>query len=745
MARPSTPLAWRRLCAGLLIVGLVGCTDQPPPPVDPAAGPGGANSPPGAPRAYLAQVGFTPDAAKYFPLVDHTLQLTPAELDRLRANGFVVSDRLAFTDFSTAYAYIYQKDLPVLITTDSLLQAVHQTYDDLLVHLETRVLPDQLTHLLSGARQRLQTDAAANADPQLAGLYADLDTYLGVPLALLADDAPPAAWPPAIATYREQARAAQGVGRVTLFGAPHTVDFTVFAPRGHYATTPALGRYFQALTWLGQVDLRLVDYDPAGRPTLDVAQLAAAVLLRNAVAQAGVRATWQDVDTLLRTFVGASDNTTLPDLDRFSADAALPAPGVILRQSDTAAWLRLLTTRDYGQQRITSQILLSDPARAQPTPRPISFLLFGQRFVLDSDLMTNLAFDRLLVDGRKVPRPLPSPLDVMYALGNDRAATHLAPELARYGYRANLDTLRAAVDHYAPDFWTGSAYNRWLGALRPLGADTTGLHYPQALRTAAWADKMLETQLASWAQLRHDNILYAKFVTIAEALCSYPAGYVEPYPAFYAALHAYAHAGQDTLANLQGCDVSGDAREVRVTALTYFANLAAVTAQLQTLAEKELRLEPFSQDEETFLKSTTIHQVTSMKQGCVTVQKETWSGWYPTLFPWQETTPALIADVATNPNTDPGSGLTPPGVLHVGTGPVAATILIADTDEGPTMYVGPAFTYYDFVEPGFPPVRLTDQQWQQRLDAPARPAPPAWTAGFRLPVTHRPDYLQLTK
>jgi hypothetical protein len=72
-------------------------------------------------------------------------------------------------------------------------------------------------------------------------------------------------------------------------------------------------------------------------------------------------------------------------------------------------------------------------------------------------------------------------------------------------------------------------------------------------------------------------------------------------------------------------------------------------------------------------------------------------------------------------------------VLHVATGPVAALIFIADTDEGSSMYVGPAFTYYEVIETGRSPQRLTDPAWQSRLSLPTEihPAAPAWTRSFR--------------
>ncbi len=105
--------------------------------------------------------------------------------------------------------------------------------------------------------------------------------------------------------------------------------------------------------------------------------------------------------------------------------------------------------------------------------------------------------------------------------------------------------------------------------------------------------------------------------------------------------------------------------------------------------------------------------------------------------------PALIADVHTNPNDDPSSGLYPSRVLHAATGPAVPLFLIVDTDEGPTLYVGPAFSYFELVEEGYPPVRLTDEEWRGRLSADPYPAAPAWTTSFRVASDRQPAWLEL--
>ena len=58
---------------------------------------------------------------------------------------------------------------------------------------------------------------------------------------------------------------------------------------------------------------------------------------------------------------------------------------------------------------------------------------------------------------------------------------------------------------------------------------------------------------------------------------------------------------------------------------------------------------------------------------------------------------------------------------------------IVDTDEGKTLYVGPAFTYYEVTESGYPPNRLTDEVWRQRLEDDDSLRGPTWTDSFRSP------------
>lgn len=57
--------------------------------------------------------------------------------------------------------------------------------------------------------------------------------------------------------------------------------------------------------------------------------------------------------------------------------------------------------------------------------------------------------------------------------------------------------------------WTQNLYWSWLYTLKTLTQEKPA-GYPSFMRNSAWARKELNTYLDSWAELKHDTILYAK-------------------------------------------------------------------------------------------------------------------------------------------------------------------------------------------------------------------------------------------
>src|SRR5439155_19612921 len=115
-------------------------------------------------------------------------------------------------------------------------------------------------------------------------------------------------------------------------------------------------------------------------------------------------------------------------------------------------------------------------------------------------------------------RGFPRGLDVMTVLGSDRARA-LRTELGDdayfgdgktvFSYEDALTNLRKEYAGLGDADWNRNLYWSWLYALKPLLWEY-GKGYPSFMATTAYRTKALNTALASWAQLRHDTILYAK-------------------------------------------------------------------------------------------------------------------------------------------------------------------------------------------------------------------------------------------
>ncbi len=315
--------------------------------------------------AYRPSLGYDPLKAMHLDLIQASpLRLNDAENAKFGQNGFVISGRQAFPTFFYGYKAIYAADLPVFISADSILYAVHRSYDAILKELEQARLIDALSTLLAGMHQALGSGAGAQMSAQFSSdVRADADLYLTVARRLLAAGGGPG---PALAPVAgakaadadklvELAMAASGMGEVPLFGdAERAIDFSQFTPRGHYVGEPRMEAYFRAMIWLGRTDLRLIEKQRFLRRQFDVALLLA--LLLDSTRQQS----WKQIDQVLAGFVGESDNMTVLDFDRLRAALNVPALADLAGRTDQQL-AQAITAGNFGIQRIASQILFVPP------------------------------------------------------------------------------------------------------------------------------------------------------------------------------------------------------------------------------------------------------------------------------------------------------------------------------------------------------------------------------------------------
>lgn len=666
------------------------------------------------PLTHVSALGYDPTAAAALDKIGaSSLAMNDAERAVLAKHGFVISERHRFPSFTLGYGSIFSQDLPVFVSADAILEAVHRSYDKLLLTFERELLVKELQVLLSGMRTNLA--AATSMRPSVR---ADLDVYLAVALGLLSKE--PVG--PVASGSKETidaivALAKAGTGRktVTLFGEPRDEDFSQFTPRGHYVGDPIMEAYFRASMWLGRIDFRLIETQPDYTQRLNREQVEATLAVGTLMGEPE-RAAWRAIDSTIGVFVGETDAMTPAQIEALRKDLGGDVASV-----DDAKLRSIILAGGYGAQRISSHIMING-LEQMTMPLSSSFLILGQRYVIDSHVFSNVVFDRVVAPGSGlVKRMMPNPLDVAFAaLRNDQALPLLKSELTKYPYAPDLHMMRFLVDKQAPAFWESSLYNLWVDALRSLSPVASEVSKPKeaglptVTGTEPWGRRILNTQLASWAELRHDTLLYAKQSYTGGAACEFADAYVDPYPEVYAKLQAFATRGRSHLATLDMSKAPG----LKSGVDAWFANLETVAKQLRAVAEQERKGVALTTEQLAW-----FDQMVRLDKNCDGTPIA--NGWYPQLhYGFGDTAlkfDPVIADVHTQPTDEGGNDVGK--VLHVGTGSPRSMFVTFDTCTGPRAYVGVVSSYFETTTQDWK--RLTDQAWADSIKS-ANPADVAW-------------------
>ncbi|MHC1738072.1 MAG: DUF3160 domain-containing protein [Ignavibacteriaceae bacterium] len=653
------------------------------------------------------------DSALFRDLISTNYSLTEPEKQLIRNNGFMVSERLNRPSFGHSFLEIYNQDLPTFISTDAILHPLHFSYDRILRDSELGFLIDRVTLLLQNLKNQLPAlHTRYQAYPGMLKSLQDVDVYLTVPLKLLGATVNP--YYPANTTTINELLAlimAEQPASYNIFSDStcRVIDFSQFTPRSHYTDQiyPQLAKYFRAMMWLGRIEIYLSSPRAAGDPcpmpkTPDIQRQAIDVLLiREAMELANGFPVYGEIEEVLEFFVGESDNVNFENIDYLKNAAQIGLASDLLDTLVLKRFQDTLLTNAFAYQKILSQILVSTDADSVVPAS--AFLLFGQRFVIDSYIFAHVVYDKIVHNDQRIKRMLPNSLDVLFGLGNDAAGQLLVPELNQYFYSPNIAGLRYLVDSYDDAFWEGTIYNLWLNSIRKLNppAERSGL--PLFMQGAAFWQEKMNTQLFSWAQLRHDNLLYAKQSYTAGTICSYPYSYVEPFPEFYANLKLL---GEKAAVKFQSYTFFNPYFRSKV--IGYFTQFSAVMDTLGKISQKELANQNLSLQESNFLKKMIYNQTAGSGN-------PPYAGWYPNLFyddPEGEDgfkkEELIVADVHTSPTDEGGNWVG--WVKHVGTGKVNLGVWVAKQDGEWIAFVGPVHSYQEYTTTNFK--RLTDEEWR---------------------------------
>lgn len=721
-------------------------------------------------RSWFPPLGGT---GPKFDLYD--FKLNEEELLRIKRQGFVVSEGLRALNFVDIYYRIFYRDLPVFISVDSVLHAWHRSYDAVLQELEADYLCPAIEALLSDLAVAVGQRDLSLYSPVIQQAFEHLDLYLSVARSLFANQQIDPVLPGSDAQMSEDIVAAliaaEGERKFSLFNDPdRNIDTTQYTPRGHYAGDPDLERYFRGMMWLGRLDLRL-----AGRDSQDgsVYELAAALVLNDLFAQSNRLDRLNSLNDLLEFMIGRTDALSLGEwsemLSHFSAADLHRYHGI----DDLQTLQKNIWQSGLGLSEISSRESLYTDPDFSSAELPVSLPVFGQRFTVDTwaTSMVTEGHERLTWQGENLHRKVPSDLDVAFSvLGN----THAVPELVRriedndglafrdgMNYQPHLAAVAQTVDQLNGSFWKGNMYNHWLYTLRALSEPSTGTEFPEVMRTATWAEKNMQTQLASWTQLRHDTLLHVKQPIVWGGACYYPDGYVEPKLLFWQRMAAMARQMATRLATLApsilatatpepktptayectfGCpDPAFDDGATRNifdgSAAQFFTNFATRMDDLAEIARKQLNSEELSEDDRWYLEN--IVEITDYYLG-----PRTWSGWYPGLFYAgnvdSNSYDALVADVQTA-LPDPMESF--PGNIHYqGVGRVNLMAIAIENEEDKVLYLGPVFSHYEMNQL-YAGKRLNDDEWKLLFGTAEEPSHPAATVDYLVPGPARGELL----
>ena len=644
------------------------------------------------------------------------------ELGLLNDHGFMVSDRIRYKSFGEALMTIYKRDLPVYISSDAILHAVHMSYSNILSSLEKEELYPRLVALLSELHNELSNlkDKYAT-EPEMLRNLMDVDVYLTVPLLLLNENVIP--------LFEENTAEVdtllklidnQMAVKYPLFqDLDRDIDFSQFTPRGHYTQEAKLTRYFKAVMWLGRTEMYLIipealgyfELSPEQKDSTGQRQTIDAFLVNEALSNSETaQKALGEIEELIQFLVGESDNVLPEHLDYLKGVVGFEDASSLLDINVYKAFAEKLKTEPFAEQRILSQILVQSPNAPDGIKPASAFLLLGQRFIIDSYILGNVVFDKVFER-----RMLPKSADVLFALGNDDALALLKDDLEYYDYALNLAGVRYLVDSYEQEYWEQSFFNLWLNAIRSLNPPEDRANFPEFTQTEGWSNKMMTTQLASWAELRHDNLLYAKQSYTGGPVCKFPYSYVEPVPKFFDAIQKLSVKAHGAFSEI---DLLSEGYKGYYS--NYFNRVAEIADTLGNIAQNQISGIENSDAENLFLREMLHEEFL----GCVTEI----TGWYRDLYLTGEAgllkEDFIVADVHTSPFDERGAFVG--WVMHAGTGPVNLATLVTELPDGNTYtFVGPVMSYYEYVSTGFK--RLTDEEW---------------AASFETELGFRPEFVE---
>ncbi len=636
-------------------------------------------------------------------------RFSPESKQLLTENGFVVVPNQNYREFFMIYEINSYDPVPSFITTDSMLHNYHLFFNHLLRVTEKEKLATELKELtvamLSASEKQYTTlkgSAWENAARRNLGFFAVAGKLLDPQMAV------PAQVKQEVQAELRLIEKSAGIQNSPLMNMGQKLntetlqeDYSQYIPRGHYATDKMLQSYFKAMMWYGRMTFRLKSED----------ETKSAVLMTLALGEGNNGQKWDKIYQPTKFFVGQADDLSYVQYQELLNKTYGSGAGLQDLTSGGKQWEAFIEAAAKLEPPVINSIPIYNEEIQPDREKEIKgFRFMGQRFTLDAAIFQRLVYRDVEENSQGERRMLPRSLDIPVALGSKEAYAILEAEgETQYeGYTDNMHKIQQYIDGLDKKTWTQNLYWGWLYTVEPL-LQERGAGYPSFMQNQAWTRKDLNNLLASWTELKHDTILYAKqvYAEMGGGMIGVDdRGYVEPNPYLYARLAALVDMTREGLTSRELL-----AQQDRES----LDRLEQLALSLKTISEKELNNVPLTDAEYELIRSYggQLEHFWLEALGDTGVDHRS---------AIEDNPAALVADVATDPNGR---------VLEEATGHIFEIYAVIPVDGSLRVARGGVYSHYEFSWPLED--RLTDEKWHDLLDSGQAPSLAGWTKTYIAP------------
>ena len=611
--------------------------------------------------------------------------------------------------------HVYEKndyaDFPSFVTTDLYLQLFHLYFDCVLRDVEEKHLDSLMIVFSSQMEAEMKTlTSSQNAEVKAAAEFGQ--AWFAVASWLFSHDKAPAS---AATLNVPEAYKKMVMEEITkaidtengysdmleYFPPEEMFGYSLFRPRGHYTRSKVCSRYFRGMMWL----------QTAHFGTNKPSKMKQIALIANVFnQQPKLSAIYNKVSEPITYLMGTPDNVTLIQVANRIKEMGLPIEQLLSSRKEMANLTKDIEEIAKRQMRIELKKTRGSKYVVDIMP---------QRYQPDAEALITTTDQ----DSPVSLRPCPKGLDWMAVMGLPGAERILMDELKEAQKWADFPkALTTARKKAATTPWEACVANQWMYTLQSLGDTAQSL--PYFMQSPQWQKKNLDTALASWAELKHDAILYAKQPMLAECGDGGPEppvvkGYVEPNVKFWEKAIALV-TRMDKVLTTYGLQTE--------KAKAVYERIKEMAEFCRDISKKELNGGKIT-DEEYNQIEIIGSTVENISLELVSEDNEMLQGWSDVVSTDKKV--AVVADVFTASGEN--VAIDDKCVLYEGVGPAYEIYVVVEIDGSLYLTRGAVLSYREFTRLLSDP-RMTDEEWQEELKKSPTGGTPSWMKEIIAPV-----------